>query len=329
MKVDQALEMIRKQHGGDSLISFTGDYKDNVDIIPSGSLALDAAIGVGGYPRGRVTEILGWEGSGKTTIALEAIAQAQKAGIQCVYIDAEHALDIEYAKAIGVDLDMLFINQPEYGEKGLNIMDACIRSGAFGLVVVDSVAALVPQAELNGETGDAHMGLAARMMGQHLRRISGVLKQNNVAAIFINQWRHSMGGGPYGPSKVGTGGNALKYYASLRLDVSRTGTVGSGDDSSANTIKVKVIKNKVAPPYREAKFDIEFGEGISKEGEVIDFSEKLGLIRRKGSWYTTLDGETLAQGKEKMKLYLLSNLEFYEVLREQVRENLYGRQTND
>ncbi|MEY4888235.1 MAG: hypothetical protein RL237_298, partial [Actinomycetota bacterium] len=276
-----------------------------MQVIPTGSVALDIALGVGGLPRGRVVEIYGPESSGKTTVALHAIANAQKAGGIAAFIDAEHALDPEYAKKLGVDIDALLVSQPDTGEQALEIMDMLVRSGAIDIVVVDSVAALVPRAEIEGEMGDSHMGLQARLMSQALRKMTGALHQSNTTAIFINQLRDKIGVF-FGSPETTTGGKALKFYASIRLDVRRIETLKDGQDAVGNRTRVKIVKNKVAPPFKQAEFDIIYGVGISREGSLIDMGVEIGIVKKSGAWFT-YEGDQLGQGKENARAFLIDN----------------------
>lgn len=276
-----------------------------VEVIPTGSISLDIALGIGGLPRGRIVEIYGPESSGKTTLALHAIANAQKAGGIAAFIDAEHAFDSEYAKKLGVDIDALLVSQPDTGEQALEIMDMLIRSGALDIVVVDSVAALVPRAEIEGEMGDSHMGLQARLMSQALRKITGALHQSKTTAIFINQLREKIGVF-FGSPETTTGGKALKFYASIRMDIRRIETLKDGQEAVGNRTRVKVVKNKMAPPFKQAEFDILYGVGISREGSLLDLGVDIGIVKKSGSWYT-YEGDQLGQGKENSRNFLLDN----------------------
>lgn len=328
LSVEDAVDSVRKKYGDMSFVRITDEAVQNLDVIPSGSIALDRALGVGGYPRGRVTEILGNPGSGKTTCALHAIAEAQKLGGHAVMIDAEHALDIHYAMALGVDLDKLYLNQPDNAEQALGIAEACIRSGAFMLLVVDSVAALAPQRELDGEAGDAHVGLLARLMSQFFRRMSGAIKKTNTAVVFINQYRMNIHTVGYGSPKTTPGGRALEYGATVRMDVARTGSTKLSNTVTGNSITVKVTKNKVAPPYRNASFEIDFGKGISRTGEVIDMCLEGGHIKKAGAWLVDRDRDVKVQGREKLKEYLEENPEYMLSLEKIIAENDCGSGNN-
>ena len=303
--LDAALAQIERQFGKGSVMRLGDEGRAPIEAIPTGSVALDVALGIGGLPRGRVIEIYGPESSGKTTVALHAIANAQALGGICAFIDAEHALDPDYAKALGVDIDALLVSQPDTGEQALEITDMLIRSGAISLIVIDSVAALVPRAEIEGEMGDSHVGLQARLMSQALRKITGALAQSGTTAIFINQLREKIGV-MFGTPETTTGGRALKFYSSVRLDVRRIESLKDGADVVGNRTRVKVVKNKVAPPFKQAEFDILYGEGISREGSLIDMGVDHGVIRKAGAWYT-YEGDQLGQGKENARTFLRDN----------------------
>lgn len=319
--LDMALRQIEKQFGKGSIMKMGDQAGRRISTVPSGSLALDVALGVGGYPRGRIVEIYGPESSGKTTVALHAIAEAQASGGQAAFIDAEHALDPTYAKALGVDVEELLLSQPDTGEQALEIAEALVRSGAVDMIVVDSVAALVPKAEIEGEMGDAHVGLQARLMSQALRKLSGAISKSNTTAVFINQIREKVGV-MFGSPETTPGGRALKFYSSVRLEVRRAETLKQGNDMIGNKTRIKVVKNKVAPPFRKAEVDIMYGEGISREGELVDIATELDLINKSGSWYS-YNGDRLGQGRENAKQYLKENAEVYEDLKQQIREH-YG-----
>jgi recombination protein RecA len=303
--LDTALAQIERQFGKGAVMRMGERGTVLVEVIPTGSISLDIALGIGGLPRGRIVEIYGPESSGKTTLALHAIANAQKAGGIAAFIDAEHAFDAEYAKKLGVDIDALLVSQPDTGEQALEIMDMLIRSGALDIVVVDSVAALVPRAEIEGEMGDSHMGLQARLMSQALRKITGALHQSKTTAIFINQLREKIGVF-FGSPETTTGGKALKFYASIRLDIRRIETLKDGQEAVGNRTRVKVVKNKMAPPFKQAEFDILYGVGISREGSLLDLGVEIGIVKKSGSWYT-YEGDQLGQGKENSRNFLLDN----------------------
>ena len=319
--LDLAVSQIEKQFGKGSIMRLGGDHNfPLIECIPSGSTALDAALGIGGFPRGRVIEIYGPESGGKTTLTLHVIAQAQKAGGIAAFIDAEHALDAEYAGKLGVDIHNLLVSQPDSGEQALEITEVLVRSGAIDVVVVDSVAALVPRAELEGEMGDAQMGLQAHLLSQALRKLTGVVSKSKTSLIFINQIREKIGV-VFGNPETTTGGRALKFYASIRVDIRRIGAIKDGDQVMGNRTRVKVVKNKMAPPFREVEFDIMYGEGISREGELLDLAVKQDIVDKSGSWFS-FDGERLGQGRENAKQFLRENMEYYARIEEKVREAL-------
>jgi recombination protein RecA len=315
-----ALAQIEKQFGRGSIIKLGEKPKHDVAVIPTGSIALDIALGVGGIPRGRMTEIYGQESSGKTTLAYHIVAQCQKAGGVAAFVDAEHSVDASYAANLGVDIDSLLVSQPDTGEEALEIMDALIRSGAVDIVVLDSVAALVPKAEIEGDMGDSHMGLQARLMSQALRKIGGSLSKSNSCAVFINQIREKIGV-MFGSPETTTGGRALKFYSSVRLDIRRTASIKDRENVIGNRTKVKVVKNKVAPPFREAEFDIMYGTGISKEGDVIDVAVGNNIIEKSGTWFSYGE-ERLGQGRENVKRFLLENPDMYNEIELKVRKAL-------
>jgi recombination protein RecA len=315
-----ALDKIEKDYGKGSVMMLGDKQQDKIDVVSTGSLGLDVALGVGGFPRGRVIEIYGPESSGKTTIAIHTIAEAQKKGGICAIIDAEHAFDANYARKLGVDVDNLIISQPDYGEQALEIADRLISSGAVDVVVVDSVAALVPKGELEGEMGDSKMGLQARLMSQALRKLTATINRTNTICIFINQLREKIGV-MFGNPETTTGGNALKFYASVRLEIRRISQIKDGDTASGNRTRVKVVKNKVAPPFRQVEFDIIFGEGISKVGEIIDMGVDLGIINKSGSWFSYGDNK-IGQGRDAVKQFLMDNPELCEEIEGRIREAL-------
>ncbi|MBR7831253.1 recombinase RecA [Actinospica sp. MGRD01-02] len=318
--IDAALAQIERQFGKGSVMRMGDQTRAPIEVIPTGAIALDVALGVGGLPRGRIIEIYGPESSGKTTVALHAVANAQRAGGLAGFIDAEHALDPDYAKALGVDTENLYISQPDNGEQALEIADTLIRSGALDVIVIDSVAALVPRAEIEGEMGDSHVGLQARLMSQALRKLTGALNHSRTTAIFINQLREKVGV-MFGSPETTTGGRALKFYASVRLDVRRIETLKDGQEAVANRTRVKVVKNKVAPPFRQAEFDIVYGEGISREGGLIDMGVEHGFVRKSGAWYTYESGQ-LGQGKENARTYLKDNPDIANEIEKKIKEKL-------
>jgi recombination protein RecA len=320
--LNAALSQIEKQFGKGSVMRMGDTSAHDIEVIPTGSLALDIALGCGGLPRGRIVEIYGPESSGKTTLTLEVIAQAQKLGGVAAFIDAEHALDPIYAEKIGVNLDDLLVSQPDTGEQALEITDMLVRSGSIDIVVVDSVAALTPRAEIEGEMGDSHVGLQARLMSQALRKLTANIKRSNTLVIFINQIRMKIGV-MFGSPETTTGGNALKFYASVRLDIRRTGAIKNGDEVTGNETRVKVVKNKVAPPFRNAEFEILYGEGISREGELVDLGVTAELIQKSGSWYSH-GGERIGQGKDNVRNYLKEHPEIAKTLEEKIREKAHA-----
>ncbi len=318
--LDTALGQIERQFGKGSVMRLGDEGRAPVEVIPTGSIALDVALGIGGLPRGRVVEIYGPESSGKTTLALHAVASAQRAGGIAAFVDAEHALDPEYAGKLGVDTDALLVSQPDTGEQALEIADMLIRSGALDILVIDSVAALVPRAEIEGEMGDSHVGLQARLMSQALRKMTGAISGSGTTAIFINQLREKIGV-MFGSPETTTGGKALKFYASVRLDVRRIETLKDGTDAVGSRTRVKVVKNKMAPPFKQAEFDVLYGEGISREGGLIDMGVEHGFVRKSGSWYT-YDGDQLGQGKENARAFLRENPDLAEELEKRIKEKL-------
>ena len=315
-----ALDKIEKDYGKGSVMLLGDKQKEKMEVISSGSIGLDVALGVGGFPRGRIIEIYGPESSGKTTIALHTIAEAQKLGGICAIIDAEHAFDSNYARKLGVDVDNLIISQPDYGEQGLEIADRLISSGAVDVVVVDSVAALVPKGELEGEMGESKMGLQARLMSQALRKLTATISRTGCCCIFINQLREKIGV-MFGNPETTTGGNALKFYASIRLDIRRVSQIKDGDVASGNRTRVKVVKNKVAPPFRQVEFDMIFGEGISKVGEIIDMGVELGFFNKSGSWFSYGESK-IGQGRDAVKQFLIDNPEMMDEVEHKIRESL-------
>lgn len=320
--LDAAISKIEKDFGKGAIMKL-GDSASsmNVETVPTGSLSLDLALGLGGIPKGRIIEIYGPESSGKTTVALHMVAEVQKRGGIAGFIDAEHALDPVYAKNIGVDIDNLYISQPDNGEQALEITETMVRSGAVDIIIVDSVAALVPKAEIDGDMGDSHVGLQARLMSQALRKLTGVISKSNCSVIFINQLREKVGV-MFGNPETTTGGRALKFYSSIRLDVRRIETLKQGGEMIGNRVRIKVVKNKIAPPFKEAEFDIMFGKGISKEGDVLDLAANLGIINKSGAWYA-YNGAKIGQGRENSKQYLKENPQIMDEVEQKVREK-YG-----
>jgi recombination protein RecA len=319
--IDLAIKQIDKAFGKGALMRLGDRAVEEIEAISTGSLGLDLALGIGGIPKGRVIEIYGPESSGKTTLTLQIVAEAQKLGGVCAFIDAEHALDVKYAKNLGVDTENLLISQPDFGEQALEIAETLARSGAIDVIVVDSVAALTPKAEIDGDMGDSHMGLQARLMSQALRKLTGVLHKMNTTVIFINQIRQKIGGMSYGSNETTTGGNALKFYASVRIDIRRIQTLKQGEDSIGNRVKAKVIKNKVAPPFKQAEFDIMFGEGISKMGEIVDYGVKLDIVDKAGAWFSYKD-QKLGQGRENSKIFLKDNPEICKLIELEIRNSI-------
>lgn len=324
--LEGALAQIEKQHGKGSIMKL-GDSSANMNIetVPTGSLSLDIALGLGGIPKGRIIEIYGPESSGKTTVALHMIAEVQKAGGIAGFIDAEHALDPVYAKNIGVDIDNLYISQPDFGEQALEITETLVRSGAVDIVIVDSVAALVPKAEIDGEMGDSHIGLQARLMSQALRKLTPVISKSNCVVIFINQLREKVGV-MFGNPETTTGGRALKFYSSVRMDVRRTETLKQGGEMVGNHVRVKIVKNKIAPPFKEAEFDIMFGKGISREGDILDLAANTGIVNKSGAWYSYNDAK-IGQGRENTKTYFREHPEIMEEVEHKVRVH-FGLETD-
>ena len=328
--LDAAIAQIERQHGKGSIMKLGDSGKSmNVETIPTGSLSLDLALGMGGIPKGRVVEIYGPESSGKTTVALHMIAEVQKRGGVAGFIDAEHALDPVYAKAIGVDIDNLYISQPDYGEQALEITETMVRSGAVDIIVVDSVAALVPKAEIDGEMGESHMGQHARLMSQALRKLTGIMNKTGCTVIFINQLREKIGV-MFGNPETTTGGRALKFYASVRMDVRRVETLKTGGEMVGNRARVKVVKNKIAPPFKEAEFDIMFGKGITREGDILELAANCGVVIKSGSWYA-YNNEKIGQGRENAKKYFMENPAVMEEVEQKVRDfyNIDGTQQEE
>jgi recombination protein RecA len=322
MALENAIALIEKKYGKGSIMDMSGDYVQKMDVVSTGSLGLDKALGVRGLPFGRIVEIYGPESSGKTTLTLQVIAEAQKLGKKCAFIDAEHALDTDYAKKLGVNIADIILSQPDFGEQGLEITDSLIRSGAVDVVIIDSVAALTPEAEIKGEMGDSHMGLQARMMSQALRKINGAAKDNNVLVIFINQLRMKIGV-MFGSPETTTGGNSLKFYASVRLDIRRIGSVKEGDRVVANETRVKVVKNKVAPPFTQAEFQIEFGKGVNNIAEIIDAAVDKKIVEKAGAWYS-YNGEKIGQGKARTSTHLEENPKLLKEIKDKVEEIFYS-----
>jgi recombination protein RecA len=318
--LETALAQIDRQFGKGSVMRLGSDDRAPVEVIPTGSIALDVALGIGGLPRGRIVEVYGPESSGKTTVALHAIANAQRAGGIAAFIDAEHALDPEYAKALGVDTDALLVSQPDTGEQALEIADMLIRSGSIDIIVIDSVAALTPKAEIEGEMGDTHVGLQARLMSQALRKLTGALSNTKTTAIFINQLREKIGVF-FGSPETTAGGKALKFYASVRLDIRRIETLKDGTEAVGNRTRVKVVKNKMAAPFKQAEFDIIYGVGISREGSLIDFGVDQGIVKKSGAWYT-YEGDQLGQGKENSRNFLLTNPKIADEIEQKIKSKL-------
>ena len=317
--LDAAISQIEKQYGKGSVMKLGEGANIQVETVPTGSISLDIALGQGGFPKGRIIEIYGPESSGKTTLALHAVAEVQKAGGIAGFIDAEHALDPKYAKAIGVNIDDLYISQPDNGEQALEITETMVRSGAMDIIVVDSVAALVPKAEIDGDMGDSHVGLHARLMSQAMRKLTGIVAKTNCVVIFINQLREKVGV-MFGNPETTTGGRALKFYASVRIDVRRIEALKQSGEVIGNRTRAKIVKNKVAPPFREAEFDIMFGEGISREGDILDVATNLDIIQKSGAWYAYL-GEKIGQGRENAKIYLKQNKDVCEEIANAIREH--------
>ena len=325
--LDEALAQIQKQFGKGAIMRMGDDSKLNIETIHTGSISLDLATGVGGVPKGRIIEIFGPESSGKTTLALHIIAEAQKTGGKAAFIDAEHALDPEYAQALGVDVNELLVSQPDTGEQALEICELLVRSGALDVVVVDSVAALVPKAEIQGEMGDSHVGLHARLMSQALRKLAGSINKSNTCAIFINQLREKIGV-MFGNPEVTTGGRALKFYATMRIDVRRVESIKAGDQITGNRTRIKIVKNKVAPPFKQTEFDIMYGHGISREGDVLDCAVDMKIIDKAGSWYS-FEGNRIGQGRENVKTYLAENPEVMDKLEMMIMATLKPSKAGD
>ena len=325
--LDQAFKNIEKKYGKGSIMKMGEAPRVSVSAIPTGAINLDIALGIGGIPRGRVIEIYGPESSGKTTLALHMIAEDQKQGNMCAFIDAEHAMDADYARNLGVDIDNLILSQPDTGEQGLDIAESLVRSGAVDLIVIDSVAALVPRAEIEGEMGDSHVGLQARLMSQALRRLTGVIAKSNTTVVFINQLREKVGV-MFGSPETTTGGRALKFYSSVRLDIRRIKTINDGDSSIGSRTRVKVVKNKVAPPFKVVEFDIMYGTGISKSGVILDTAVEMDIVDKAGSWFS-YDGEKLGQGRENVKTYLEENQDIMNEIEGKIRATLAPDQEDE
>ena len=324
--LDQAFKNIEKKYGKGSIMKMGEAPKVKVSAIPTGAINLDMALGIGGIPRGRVVEIYGPESSGKTTLALHMIAEDQKQGQTCAFIDAEHAMDAEYARNLGVDIDNLILSQPDTGEQGLDIAESLVRSGAVDLIIIDSVAALVPRAEIEGEMGDSHVGLQARLMSQALRRLTGVISKSNTTVVFINQLREKVGV-MFGSPETTTGGRALKFYSSVRLDIRRIKTITEGDNSIGSRTRVKIVKNKVAPPFKVVEFDIMYGTGISKSGVILDTAVDMDIVDKAGSWFS-YGGEKLGQGRENVKTYLEENKDIMNEIEGKIRASLDPEETD-
>ncbi|ELX4726938.1 recombinase RecA [Campylobacter jejuni] len=319
--LDAALKSLDKTFGKGTILRLGDKEVEQIDSIGTGSVGLDLALGIGGVPKGRIIEIYGPESSGKTTLTLHIIAECQKAGGVCAFIDAEHALDVKYAKNLGVNTDDLYVSQPDFGEQALEIVETIARSGAVDLIVVDSVAALTPKAEIEGDMGDQHVGLQARLMSQALRKLTGIVHKMNTIVIFINQIRMKIGAMGYGTPETTTGGNALKFYASVRLDVRKVATLKQNEEPIGNRVKVKVVKNKVAPPFRQAEFDVMFGEGLSREGELIDYGVKLDIVDKSGAWFSYKD-KKLGQGRENSKAFLKENPEIADEITKAIQNSM-------
>ncbi|MCX2682607.1 recombinase RecA [Campylobacter sp. MIT 21-1685] len=319
--LEAALKSLDKTFGKGTILRLGDKEIEHIESISTGSVGLDLALGIGGVPKGRIVEIYGPESSGKTTLTLHLIAECQKTGGVCAFVDAEHALDVKYAKNLGVDTDNLYISQPDFGEQALEIVETIARSGAIDLIVVDSVAALTPKAEIEGDMGDQHVGLQARLMSQALRKLTGIVHKMNTTVVFINQIRMKIGTMGYGTPETTTGGNALKFYSSVRLDVRKVATLKQSEEPIGNRVKVKVVKNKVAPPFKQAEFDVMFGEGISREGELIDYGVKLDIIDKSGAWFSYKDRK-LGQGRENSKIFLRENAEIAEEITKAIQNSI-------